>query len=98
MEFNYNKLLSDMADAFLKKEMALVLCLDSHDNEEIVLAKVTIDPVSQNLDVMPYAKFWYKNPLAGLTMTEYPIIAIQKPLTQWNKDAKISVCDYKILN
>ena len=94
----YKNLLERLTKLFKEGEMALLHYKDNDGKDIIVLAQVKVNPVSQNLDIKPFANFWDKNPGTGLTPLERPILALQKPLEDWNKEAKASVPDPMMLN
>ena len=94
----YQNLLKRLTKLFKAEEMALLHYKDNDGKDVIVLAQVKVNPVSQNLDIKPFANFWDKNPGTGLTPMELPILAIQKPLTDWNEEAKSAVPDPMMLN
>lgn len=94
----YINLLKRLEQHFIDKEMALVHCKNNDGEEFIALAHVSINPVSENLNITPFAKFWHKNPLASTELDEYPILAIQRPLKTWVVDTKNITCDPLLLN
>lgn len=94
----YKNLLERLTKLFEKEEMALLHYKDDDGKDVIVLAQVKVNSISQNLDIKPFANFWNRNPGTGITPVKLPILAIQKPLNDWNEEAKATMPDPMLLN
>lgn len=94
----YEDLLSSISDSFKKNEVALIKCKNSSGEEFVALAMLSVEPVSQNIKILPFAKLWNKNPLLEISLKDYPIIVSQKELSSWSIEAINSKIDPLKLN
>lgn len=84
---------------FEDRNMSIVECKRKDDGETFyALAATRVNPVSQLLEFIPICFFWNKNPMLSIEVTERPLCASQKSLSEWADEAANAVVDIKVLN
>jgi len=85
---------------FEDRNMSIVECKRKDDGETFyALAATRVNPVSQLLEFTPICFFWNKNPMLSMEVTEKPLCASQKSLSEWaDEAANAEVVDIRVLN
>lgn len=91
MELNtefYNRLLTQIEELYSKNNLSICEYRKHNGDRIKALSRVQINPMSQGLEFVPLAFLWDKNPMLSMKLAERPVLAIQKPISEWEKEAK----------
>ena len=95
----FEGLLKQYESLFENKQVSIVECKQHSDGKIVyALAATLINPVTQLLEFTPIAFLWDKNPKMSMTLTNDPIMASQKSMDSWAKEANLTIVSSKTLN
>jgi hypothetical protein len=95
----FNGLLKDFEQLFKEKKITIIECKDNTTGKIIhAIAATRVDPASKLLEFIPVAVLWDKNPTQSMSITDNPVLAIQKSVDDWAREADAMQCDPMILN
>jgi hypothetical protein len=103
MELNtefFDNFLKKIESLFEDKNMSIIECKNKEDGETFyALAATKVNPVTQLLEFTPICFFWNKNPMLSMEVTERPLCASQRSLSEWaDEAANAEIVDIRVLN